>query len=502
MIKELLKESYDYVESNYGLNVVKDFPQILSSEEAYNDYILRLAEGLEGETREQFLTLASTLRESLLKENLLTNYTPYQTLLFPLLRIFFPRLVAREAVTVKPMDKPEHVFAIFKAIVRTPAGTVHNIPEVNTPVSNLPMSVTITFPGTTPNEVSLTGASSLIAPATTGLPASLSPYIAGIERYVKISGFSNGTVTLPDEVIVNTNDGTFRITLDFGSGPVEVHGHVDFQTGDFYIYSHSATEPVSCVVTYTINMEYNDQIQPEVELTIDTIRLIAKRRSLRVKWSPEFEQDLKALFDVDVQAEIVNIMGQQIAIDIDQEIINDLLFYANAYQRNQLSFSKYPPATFAYGHKQWYENFITVLNTASAKIYTDTNIGPGNVVLMNPFDAQIVQSLDVYAVEGYYTGDMNVNIQGLQVGTLNGQYRILTSTVVPQGKAIVLHKPQDERAAVYVYAPYVPLQLINLPMGNLYNLTAMTRYAKAMIRPQGVYVIDIKNDTSGADVTP
>ena len=478
-MKHLLKESFGTMKKA-GFNVVKDLPTIMENGTYFNTYIESLAEGLSESAKSEFMMLSENVRQAMITESYITSYVPYQSLVFPIMRMYFPRLVAREAVTVKPMEKPETVLAFLKAVAKVGSNS-YDLPSINNRVTYLPMSAVVTFTSDAVTHDLKADIADVIEP-TGGAPI--------LERRVILNSWSNGTATVSQEVIVNTNDGSFTTTIDFGGGSVElVHGRVDFNTGIVYATRQNGI-CASFEVSFLVSMESNLNT-PEVEIKIDRIPLTATRRSLRVRWTPDFEQDIKALFDLDVQAELVNWISQQIAIEIDAGIIADLDMYCNATGRNQIKFYKQKPTGFAFGLKEWYSQIVIKINEAASRIYTDTHIAEGNIVLANPTDAQMIQALDTYSAEGFYSGDMAINISGLQAGTLNGKYRVLSSAIVPAGSIFVILKSTDERASTYVYAPYVPLQIVPLPYSNTYNLSMITRNAQAMIRPQGVYKIPI-----------
>ena len=75
---------------------------------AFSAYVTSLAESMEKADREVFKILAENTRVSLL-ENSMYQINPYEALTLPILRVFYPKLIAKELVTVSPMDKPESV---------------------------------------------------------------------------------------------------------------------------------------------------------------------------------------------------------------------------------------------------------------------------------------------------------------------------------------------------------------------------------------------------------
>jgi len=116
-MKELLTEVYATVKKVAGIDPSKpgNLKAILVDDGAFETYITGLAESIENKKdRAQFVQLAENTRVSLL-ENSMFQINPYETLTLPILRVFYPKLVAKEAVTVSPMDKPETVKAFIRA---------------------------------------------------------------------------------------------------------------------------------------------------------------------------------------------------------------------------------------------------------------------------------------------------------------------------------------------------------------------------------------------------
>lgn len=187
----------------------------------------------------------------------------------------------------------------------------------------------------------------------------------------------------------------------------------------------------------------------------------------------------------------MNLLGQQIALDIDREIVNNLIT-ANA-RLNPVthisSFGRTPPVTYTWGVKYWHENIVPELNKLSAVIYTDTNIDAGNTILANPLDVAILEDLNSFA----YTGTSSVNGEtGYRTATIQGaKWKILTSAVVPQGTMLMVYKPDDEIRSIYFYSPYVPAVLHPYPLGYTPSLTILSRYATSLVRSLGISALTI-----------
>jgi len=264
---------------------------------------------------------------------------------------------------------------------------------------------------------------------------------------------------------------------------------VDYLNGTLAI---SNTTGVAVYVKYrvTTSLEEN-RINPSVTLSVDKIRLYARDRQISANWTVNMEQDMRALFDVSIQAEIVNILGQQVALDIDREIINALIT-ANTRLNgasHKKTFNRTPDGTYTWGTKYWHENIIVPMNELSGAIYTDTNIDAGNTILANPLDVAILEDLQTFNYVGTSSVDGDLGYRSATVA--GGKWRVLTSAVVPQGTMLMVFKPMEELKAVYFYSPYVPAVLHPYPLGYTPSLTILSRYATALVRSSGIAVLTI-----------
>ena len=187
----------------------------------------------------------------------------------------------------------------------------------------------------------------------------------------------------------------------------------------------------------------------------------------------------------------MNILGQQIALDIDREIVNALIAgntRLNAAS-HQGAFNRTPPGAYTWGTKYWHENIIPELNELSAQIYTDTNMDAGNTILCNPLDAAILEDLQGFNYTGTSAVDGDLGYRSAVVA--GGKWRVLTSAVVTQGTMVMTYKPAEELKCVYLYCPYVPAVLHPYPLGFTPSLTILSRYATALVRAQGIATLTI-----------
>ena len=131
MLKELLTEVYATTKKISGVDPSKpgNLKAILVDDAAFACYAEGLAESIENKTdRAAFMLLAENTRINLL-ENSMFQINPYETLTLPILRVFYPNLVAKELVTVSPMDKPETIKAFITAKFQASPGAAGASPR-------------------------------------------------------------------------------------------------------------------------------------------------------------------------------------------------------------------------------------------------------------------------------------------------------------------------------------------------------------------------------------
>lgn len=481
-MKELLTEVYKTTKKISGVDPSKpgNMKAVLVDDAAFEAYVTGLAESIENKKdRGHFIQLAENTRINLL-ENSMFQINPYETLTLPILRVFYPKLVAKELVTVSPMDKPESV----KAFVRATFAPSNSATQYTAPVINTDISRGVAF-GTPVAAAMAVPSSAYDVLATAGLTSTE----AHLERDFEITGVSSDGTTYVDVSIVPAVEGHFSSSVTIAGNADVISGQVDYLNGTVDI---SSTTAVATFARYqvTTSLEEN-RINPSVTLSVDKIRLYARDRQISANWTINMEQDMRALFDISMQAEIVNILGQQIALDIDREIINALITAntrLNAADHTG-TFNRTPPVTYTWGTKYWHENIIPVLNELSGTIYTDTNIEAGNTIAANPLDVAILEDLQTFNYTGTSSVDGDMGYRSATVA--GGKWRVLTSAVVTQGTMLMVYKPVEELKAVYFYSPYVPAVLHPYPLGFTPSLTILSRYATALVRSAGIATVTI-----------
>jgi len=479
-MKHLLQEAYKVSKRMTGItvNTPDGFKQTVSDKNAWGIYTNALSEGLDRDATEQFQVMSENTRIALM-ENSMFQLNPYESLTMPVLRVFYPKLIAKELVNVMPIDKPDVVKGFIHAKFKKngDAGFGRNFPDTTGNISQGPdVGVTVT-------KTALVGTTDILAEA--GLTSTNSH----IEKNFKIVGLTDSTANTAVVSLGIDVDGNFSHTVTIATQTDVISGHVDFEAGT--ITFSSANSIVTSIDYEAYASLEENAINPAVRFEVEKIRLTAIDRRISAEWSMNIEQDVKALFDVALQSELVNIIGEQIALDIDNEIINTLIS-SNAAS-NPIShtdtFDLNPPTTFTWGRKNWYENIIPTLNELSAQVYNSSLMGAANTIAANPLDAAVLESLNGFEYAGNSVDGGDVGYRSATVA--GGKWKILVSSVVPQGKMIVKYRSNDLARAAFCYAPYVPALLSPYPLGNNPSMTILSRYASKMIRPEALAVLNI-----------
>ena len=487
MMKELLMECYKTTKKISGIDPSKpgNLKAVLVDDTAFEAYITSLAESIEDKKdRANFLILAENTRINLL-ENSMFQINPYETLTLPILRVFYPKLISKELITVSPMDKPETIKAFLTAtFYKSGDPTAYPAPAQGTdisvgPVIGTPTAATMPVPSKDFDVLALFGS-----------PPGLTSDQVHIERDWEITAASADGTAWTEVSIIPAVEGHFSSSVTIaGVGDDVISGQVNYLDGTVDI--SSATGIVTMIrFACTTSLEEN-RVNPYVKLNVDKVRLYARDRQISANWTINMEQDMRALFDLSMQAEIVNILGQQIALDIDREIINALIVGNTRLNpaTHQSTFNRTPPVGYTWGTKYWHENIIPTLNVLSAQIYTDTNIEAGNTIAANPLDVAILEDIQTFNYTGTSTVDGDMGYRSATVA--GGKWRVLTSAVVPQGTMVIIYKPVEELKVVYYYCPYVPAVLHPYPLGYTPSLTILSRYATSLVRPLGIATLTI-----------
>ena len=230
-------------------------------------------------------------------------------------------------------------------------------------------------------------------------------------------------------------------------------------------------------------LEFEDKIG-EVSFELDSVTVSVTERKLRAQWSPELAQDVAAFHNIDAEAELTALLSEQVAAEIDREILRDLRKGAAWNLRWDYNGWRRIKQTTSYTQKDWNQTLITTINQLSAQIHKSTLRGGANWIVVSSEVSAIFDDLEYFHVSNASPEQDQYNMGIERVGTLAGRYQVYRDPYFPPNQILIGHKGTSLLDTGYIYAPYVPLQLTPT-MYNPFNFTPikgiMTRYAKKMV---------------------
>ena len=230
-------------------------------------------------------------------------------------------------------------------------------------------------------------------------------------------------------------------------------------------------------------LEFEDKIG-EVSFDLESVTVSVTERKLRAQWSPELAQDVAAFHNIDAEAELTALLSEQVAAEIDREILRDLRKSAAWNLRWDYNGWRRLQQVTSYTQKDWNQTLITAINQLSAQIHKSTLRGGANWIVVSSEVSAIFDDLEYFHVSNASPEQDQYNMGIERVGTLAGRYQVYRDPYFPPNQVLIGHKGTSLLDTGYIYAPYVPLQLTPT-MYNPFNFTPikgiMTRYAKKMV---------------------
>jgi len=249
---------------------------------------------------------------------------------------------------------------------------------------------------------------------------------------------------------------------------------------------------------------------PEIDIKVDSVSVTAVTKKLKAKWTPELGQDLNAYHNMDAEVELTSILSEQVALEIDREILEDLVKGATA---ETLYWSRRPGTfvnrttgedltgrlgDFTGNVSEWYETLIETINDVSAQIHRKTLRGGANFIVVSPEMANILEFTAGFRAAVTHDDDRGT-VGAVRVGSLSKKLDVYVDPYFLRNVVLVGRRGASFLESGYVYAPYVPLQVTPTIFGVedfVPRKGVMTRYAKKMVRPD-MYGLVICKDFLG-----
>ena len=376
-------------------------------------------------------------------------------------------------------------------------------------------NVALSFDGTVRNMiVAVDGFSAFNASKLTGPDGNEMDTEAFLASLKVVAKKEIKAVTSEDKTVVTTafkvgENVPFRVvTQKYGKGIVEYNNPVDAKgviylevdlakpcaiqggTIDGYIGVDAEQIKGDANALFSIAWAQYDSLELETEIgevsfKLDSVTVAVEERKLRATWSPELAQDVSAFHNIDAEAELTSILSEQIAAEIDREILRDLRKGAPWQARWDVNgWRRMAAFSTNYTQKDWNQELMTKINQISAQIHKATLRGGANFIVVSSEISALFDNLEYFHVSDASAEQDQYNMGIEKIGSLSARYQVYRDPYAPHYSMIIGHKGKSLLDTGYIYAPYVPMQLTPT-MYNPFNFAPvkgiMTRYAKKMV---------------------
>ena len=500
-----------------------------------------LLTGLDGNVKENCAQLFENQLSHMINESTdSTSSGQFETVAFPVIRRVFAKLLANDIVSVQALNLPigKLYYINPKASVRvdnppaqdhtSPNGAYQNAATNATPTEFETRSLYDAFYATEYNEEGtslfdrskgsmeiLTGATTAstitlgVSPSVTltvggfyttaegtlvgptGVPMDTESFLAGLKVISDVDLVAAAPYS-PSEDITAGDAVPFNVKVQkYGQAIVNELGEITLivdltYAGTAGYQPFSASTTPTWTVTYRVYSDLEeDSRMAEVTFVLDQVTVSVETRKMRAMWTPELAQDVSAFHNIDAEAELTALLSEQMAAEIDREILRDLRRGAAWTARWDYNGLRKQGTSQYYGtQKDWNQTLVTKINQLSAQIHKATLRGGASWVVVSPEISAVFDDLEYFHVSNAAPEQDKYNMGIEKIGTLSGRYIVYRDPYSPANTALVGHKGTSILETGYIYAPYVPMQLTPV-MYNPFDFTPirgiMTRYAKKMV---------------------
>ncbi len=328
----------------------------------------------------------------------------------------------------------------------------------------------------------------LIGPA--GVPMDTESFLAGLKITSSVNfnapaAFTTESVAAGSSLPFNIKVQKYGQAMVNSNGQITVVVDLTYPGTNGYQALSAATSGVTFLYSYnTYSDMEEDSRMAEVTFVLDQVTVSVETRKMRAQWTPELAQDVSAFHNIDAEAELTALLSEQMAAEIDREILRDLRRGAAWTARWDYNGLRRQSNTYYGTQKDWNQTLITKINQISAQIHKSTLRGGASWVVVSPEVSAVFDDLEYFHVSNADPEQDKYNMGIEKIGTLSGRYIVYRDPYAPANTILIGHKGTSILETGYIYAPYVPMQLTPV-MYNPFDFTpirgVMTRYAKKMV---------------------
>lgn len=393
-------------------------------------------------------------------------FTP---ILVPTVRRIFPALIANQLVGVQPMSGPTgYIFAwrasyagdadnpIEKSVLPKHRGNIENSIQGPTFLSNVLYFAVFTTAGSI---AIADGVSATISAASD---------IGTVAYFENSDGYTKVLVEM-----TTTGDGEAR-TID---SPVSVDDTITFASDDLVLRTVLAV--IGNEIGYnnilkdyagphaTVSGEELGDTHPmrQIRVHMERAMVEAKTRKLKAEYTLEMAQDLKAVHNMDAEAELMNVLQYEIAAEIDRDLlaaINDNSASVTAWVYGDTGVPAAATSIAGEADGQWeqekFRTIYTKIIKEANRIAVETRRGPGNFVVVSTNVVSALEGLNNF-LYSQVANDVGPVGGVTRVGSLDGRFAVYVDTFAEGEYVTVGYKGSSNMDTGVVFAPYIPLMM-------------------------------------------
>lgn len=432
------------------------------------------------------------------EETRTANVGPYQKFIFPVLRRVFPNLIANEIVSVQPMNGPVGAIFYLDAIYGSSKGptTAGNIfpRDFDRDYTSELINGEIIGIGDGTNFGGAGAALTAVASYSPMRPKDTSRGYSVIIREL------NATTGVAVQEVVDAGDGSFTGNISSGT--------LNYSNGSLTNFKFTTAVVTGNPIKwfYFYDGEMSGKV-PQMSIDIKKAAIEPVSRRVKMLWSSEAMEDLRALHGINAESEIVAMASQEMALEIDREIITDIF---SASGGTTGTFDRIPPAGIP--EITHLRSIITPMSTVSNLIHKKTLRAPANWVITSPEVSALFAQLTTHgdyrasfvsgAESPYGPADMprplgqHGQFGIYKVGTLMGKWTLYEDPFFTRDRILMGLKGSSYLDAGYVWCPYIPLAMTDSfldPNDFSVRKGLRTRYARKLTRQDYFGNITVQN---------
>jgi len=236
-------------------------------------------------------------------------------------------------------------------------------------------------------------------------------------------------------------------------------------------------------------------VPKRVKMEITKQSVEADKKILGASWSTEIQEDARGALNIDVEAELVDQMAQEILREIDQIVLAEILLWAGS---GNVNWHWTMGATYT-AAKDWYETLGHACIDAEDLIYGNRYRKADWIVCGRNF-TKYIRKMQDFKPTPRTQPPISASLGVEQIGTVTGFWDVYQTMMINTNRAIMGVYPRSQTDTGYVFAPYIPLAPMPLiyaeyagpsdaTMPGAYknvdkwSRNVRTRYAKKMVVP-------------------